>query len=291
MEEKKRTKVSYSQYSVGETCPLQWRLKYLDGYREPSNGNLIFGTAVHEAIQAWLQVYYNKKPALAATFDIHGVFKDALIAEFKKVQDEYKVNPCDQATLMEFYEDGVAILNAIKKYKKDIFPLAGYELVGCEIELEQDITNDIYFVGYIDIVIRQKKTGKIIIIDLKTSTRGWSDKYEKKDPKKLNQLLLYKRYYAEQLNIAPDDITVQFVILKRKLADSPWAKRIAIFEPPQGKDAMTKAYTSFLDFVNRTYDAQGNPRVNHLTPTPSASNCKFCFFKNKPELCGDSYYG
>jgi hypothetical protein len=157
---KKKTKVSYSQYSIGASCLLHWRLKYLDGYKEPSNANLIFGTAIHKAIQDWLSIYYNKKPAFTATFDLHGVFKDALIQEFKLAQEEFGISPCDLPTLMEFYQDGVGILDAVKRYKKDIFPLVGYELIGVEIELEQDINENVYFVGYIDIVIREIKTGK-----------------------------------------------------------------------------------------------------------------------------------
>lgn len=285
----KKIKVSYSQYSLFRTCPHSWRLKYIDGYREPSNGNLIFGTAIHEAIQSYLQIYYHKKPQFTATFDMHTVFKDALIREFKLTQETFGVNPCDESTLHEFYQDGIQILDAIKKYKKDVFPLPGHELVGIEVELRQDITPHIEFVGFVDIVIRHKKTGKYTIFDLKTSTRGWKDKYEKKDPKKLNQLLLYKQFYADQLGIAPDKIDVQFIILKRKIFNR-WDKRISVFEPPQGKDVSENALVDFNAFVNEAYDEFGNPRVNTLFPTPSESNCKFCFFKNNPALCGDSYY-
>ena len=58
---------------------------------------------------------------------------------------------------------------------------------------------------------------KFTIIDLKTSTRGWTSK-NKKDEEKQFQLLLYKKFFAEQYNIPIENIDIEFmIIVKRKL--------------------------------------------------------------------------
>ena len=41
-------------------CPKHWKLKYIDdlALQEPSI-HLLFGTAMHEVIQTWLEVMYH----------------------------------------------------------------------------------------------------------------------------------------------------------------------------------------------------------------------------------------
>lgn len=275
-------------------CPHQWRLAYHDKLKpNESSIHLVFGKAIHEAIQAWLDRHFNLKPRLSNTFDLEGLFKERLMHHFQADTltnaDGTKVFPTDKATLLEFYMDGLAILSYLTEHKNDIFPRAGHELVGVEIPLEMPLTEKLRFVGFIDIIVREKKTGKIIIYDLKTSGKGWF--HEKKDPKKINQLLLYKRFYSKMFNTEEDNIRVEFVILKRKVdTTNKWNKRIVSFEPTHGTGAVTKATETFMSFVNEAFDAEGQVRVDNLPAKPSASACRFCPFKARKDLCPDGYY-
>ena len=50
-------KISYSQYSIWANCPLAWKLRYVDDVKfDDSSINTVFGTAMHEVIQEWLEV-------------------------------------------------------------------------------------------------------------------------------------------------------------------------------------------------------------------------------------------
>ena len=66
-------RVSYSQYSMWSSCPQQYKLNYIDKLGE-SSGNIhtIFGTAMHETIQHFLDVMYNvtKKQAMEIDLDL-----------------------------------------------------------------------------------------------------------------------------------------------------------------------------------------------------------------------------
>jgi hypothetical protein len=283
-------KVSYSQYAMWANCPQQWKLSYYDGLKpDDSSIHLIFGTAIHETIQTWLEKHYNGTKIQGTVFDSDTFFKEALIRLFKEETltqpDGTKGYVCDQATLMEFYLDGIAIINYVRKHKETFFPQSGHELVGIEIPLEVFLTPNIRYVGFIDIVVRQKQTGRIIIYDLKTSGKGWF--YEKKDPKKINQLLLYKKFYSDVYKVDEDDIDVQFVILKRKLQEnSQWPqKRVTTFDPSQGNPSVKKAVTHFTKFITDTFEPDGTVRVDNLKPTPSDKACRFCPFKNRKDLC------
>jgi hypothetical protein len=287
MEEKINRRVSYTQYATWLNCPQQWLLTY---YRrlfldEPSI-HPIFGHAIHLAIQEWLTLLYGPDKFKAKIFDIESCFKDALLEEFKtkaKEVDGVKVFPCDQVTLREFYVQGCEILKYVRKHHKDFFPTSGHELLGCEIPLKFDLKPGVSYVGFIDIVVRDKRTGTIYIYDLKTSTKGW--RYEKTDPKKLHQLLLYKYFYSKLFEVEIDDIEVQFIILKRTLnPDNKWDKRVSTFEPPNGKPSVKKAVESFDRFISTTFADDGSVQVENLKPTPSKSACRFCPF-NQTEYC------
>lgn len=296
-QERKDRRVSYSQYSLWATCPLQWKLKYVDKVAPRDNSvHLIFGTAVHFAIQAWMEKLYNGTKLQAQVFDMGAVFKDKLFELFKEgitvAEDGTKIYVCDQETLKEFYLDGIAILDHIRKYQKEYFPTPGVELVGCEIPLEVSLGQGIQFIGYIDLVLRYKREKKIVILDFKTSKAGWF--YEKKDDKKLDQLLLYKDFYANVFDHLAEDIDVKFLILKRKVKeDAEWAaarKRVVAFDPPQGWNNVKKARARFDNFVNTTFNESGEVITENLKPTPSEKACRFCPFKLNKDLCPDGYY-
>lgn len=289
-----RRKVSYSQYAMWANCPHQWKLSYVDKLKpDESSIHLIFGTAIHDAIQKWLAVRFidTKK---ASILDIKGIFKDRLMELFK---EQIKTDPetsektylCDKATLKEFHQQGCDILDHVKEYQNDFFPTPGYKLIGCEVPLDVPLTDYVRFVGFLDIVIAHPRTGKIFIYDLKTSKRGWY--YEKKDPKKTNQLLLYKRFYSQVFEVKPESIEVKFIILKREVNEnSEWgAKRIVGFEPANGNISMKKANKEFDTFINTTFSEDGTVLVENLKPTPSDSACKWCLFREKKDLCPTSY--
>ena len=215
---------------------------------------------------------------------------------FKKntviLEDGTKLKPCTSEELKEYYAQGCQILAHVRKEMKTLFPTKNHILVGCEIPLEIPLTDNIVFTGFIDTIIQNTKTGEYFIYDYKTSSRGWF--YEKKDPLKLQQLLLYKKYYAKQLNIDESLIFVSFIILKRLINEqSEWAtarNRVNVFSPTQGKTSTKKAAKELQDFHETVFDVDGNVKLDNLKATPSAKACKYCAFKDKPDLCPDSFY-
>ena len=277
-------------------CPHQYKLAYVDKLKPKDTSiHLIFGTAIHDTIQQWLDKHYNEKKTLKSkVFDMHDVFKTRLLSLFKesiivnKDTDE-RTYLCDPDTLKEFYLEGCAILDHVKTYRNEFFPKNGYRLIGCEVPLEMQLTDGINFIGYIDIVVEHTATKKIFIFDLKTSKKGWF--FEKKDPKKTNQLLLYKQFYSQLFDIPEAQIEVEFLILKRQVdEDSQWGnKRIARFSPSHGTVSMKKATTHFRTFIE-SFHPDGTPKLEMFSPTPSADACRFCPFKDNKELCESSVY-
>ena len=115
-------KISYSQLSMYNDCPFRWKLNYVDDLRiSESNIHLIFGTAMHEVIQTWLEVMYNDSIKNADLIDLNEMLRDRLIENFKEAKHNDGRAPCSKEDLQEFFEDGVAILDFVKKKRGDYF--------------------------------------------------------------------------------------------------------------------------------------------------------------------------
>jgi hypothetical protein len=283
-------KVSYSQYTMWANCPHAWRLKYVEGHRfDDSSIHTIFGTCMHEVIQEWLDILYNKSETLAKTVFLHDKFKDRLLQLFKEnvLLNEHgeKTFLADKKTLMEFYEQGCQILTHTQNNYKKLFPTENTKLFAIEYPLDIEVRPGVHYIGFIDIVTYNEKTGQYVLYDLKTSKSGWSPQ-QKKDPLKTGQLLLYKRFFAKQLNINEKDIDVEFIMLKRIVPDTTQfvIPRVSKFEPSNGTPSVNKAWQSFEEFLNTAFDSAGN-YVADQRAAPSADTCRWCVYRDKKDLC------
>ena len=281
-------RISYSQLSMFNECPLRWKLNYVDdlSISEPSI-HLLFGTAMHEVIQTWLEVMYHDSIKNADKLNLEQRLHDKMYEQFKLDKEAYGKNPCTLEEMKEFFNDGVAILDFVKKKRADYFQKRQYELVGCEVPIEVMLKKDIKMVGYLDIVLRHKPTDTITIIDIKTSTRGWN-KWMKADKNKTQQLLLYKQFYSKQYGTPIENIDVEYFIVKRKLwenTDFP-QKRVQKFVPASGTVSMNKVNNGLNLFLENAFDDKGEYRTDKIFALPSKKACRFCEFR-KTEYCSE----
>lgn len=280
-------KVSFSQFSMWMGCPQQYKLSYIDGLSE-SNSNIhsVFGSAMHETLQEYLTICLNESKSKAdKTMDLKESLKTKMKSIYLKESNEGQNHFCTKEELIEFLFDGSTILEYFQKSKhfNQFFSLKDDELIAIEQPLDTEVRNGIRFVGFIDMVVKSKWSGKYKIIDFKTSTRGWS-KYQKKDPTKNAQILLYKKFYSEMLGVAQDMIDVEFIILKRKVSETSdfTIPRISRHVPANGKPSVNKAWSDFSSFLDNVFDKEGNYRLDVPYPKKPTKLCNYCeFFERK----------
>ena len=288
--------ISYSQMSMYRKCPHQWATQYKEGHKRfNSSIHTVFGTAIHETIQHYLDVMYDKSATAADRIDLGEYFNEVYIKEYKK---EIKANNGEHFSsaveMREFYEDGLAILKYFKSKRGSYFSKRKTHLVGCELPIvippNPSFPNTVYM-GYLDIVLYNENTNNFTIIDLKTSTRGWKDK-EKKNEEKQYQILLYKEFFSKQYNIPTQNIEVEFLILKRKLYENlDFAqKRIQSFRPAAGKIKLSRANKAINEFISECFTTTGEYKERSFDKNPSKYNCGFCVYKDDTELCGAGAY-
>ena len=107
-------RISYSQLSMYNDCPLRWKLNYVDDLRiSESNIHLIFGTAMHEVLQTYLEIMYNDSAKNADMLNLEKMLRDKLIEQFKIAKEADGKEPCTKEDLNEFFVDGCNILEFI----------------------------------------------------------------------------------------------------------------------------------------------------------------------------------
>ena len=284
--------VSYSQLSMYTQCPKKWALQYRDGHKVREQSiHMTFGTALHETLQMYLDVMYNKSGAEADRIDLEADFeerlRDCYASAYKQNKKEHFSN-ADQ--IREFFDDGVAIIEYIKKNRNKYFSKRGWSLVGCEVPIvlaPDPRLSRVKYMGYLDVVLYHEGTDKFVIIDIKTSTKGWGPR-ERKDKSKQYQLVLYKKFFAQQYNVPVSNIDIEFFIVRRKLWESQDfpIKRVQQFRPPSGKTSINRATESLEKFLNNCFTSEGFNQKE--MPATTNNYCKWCPY-HKTHLCDATY--
>lgn len=280
-----KTVISYSQYKKYSECPRAWQYRYRDKKRLPSDSiHTIFGKAIHETIQLYLDTMYMDTVKAANALELDLILKHKLKEEFlaakkkfQKSEETDKQFPCTVEDMTEFYQDGLNILKEFKKHRSDYFNTRTTELISIEEPIIKEVKSGVHFAAFLDVIIRNKNTGKYTIIDIKTSTKGWN-KWKKKDKVLVNQVVAYKNFYAEKLGVDPDQIKVMYLIVKRKLyEDLDWPqKRLQEYSPANGSITQNKIDQEIKDFVNEAFDENGNYVKRDLEIKPEKYKCAFC---------------
>jgi hypothetical protein len=220
----------------------------------------MFGTAMHEVLQEYLRVMYSESIVEADKLLLNEELEDRMKKIFMEIRQKNGGEEfCTKNDMLEFYNDGLKIIDYFKKKRNQYFSKRGYELAGIETPLSYDLPNNLRFRGFIDLVIKDTVRNRIKIIDIKTSTWGWN-KYQKADKNKTDQLLLYKQFYSKEFDVPMDRIDVEYFIVKRKLyenTDFP-QKRIQTFIPANGKPSINKVNRRLEAFMKECYDPDGN---------------------------------
>lgn len=286
--------ISYSQFAMWSSCPQKWKLNYVDRVRlgGPSI-HTVFGTAFHETMQWYLHVMFTQSIKDADRLNLAECLQEQLahnyMLEVSNLGGEHFSN---SGELNEFYLDGVAILEWFKRHRGDYFSNQTHELVGIEMPLYIQATNGnqkVIMNGFLDIVLKEKSTGKILIIDIKTSTKGWNQ-YAKADKTKASQLVLYKSYFAKQYGYDEEAIEIKYFIVKRKLIEGFMypQKRVQEFVPASGKPTRNKLHKEIDSFIEAGFNDDGSYKVDGNFPAiglEGFKNCRWCEFANREDLC------
>ena len=283
--------ISYTQLSAWMECPHRWKQMYIDKIKQPPSIHLSFGTAMHETLQEYMELMYNKGQQHADQFDASADFQKRFMDLYKADADKLGENFATKKELIEFVNDGLNIIDFFLRHRQEHFQKHGWKLLGIEMPIliapHEDYPN-VKLMGKLDLVMFNETTHHVVIWDIKTSTRGWT-KYDKENKIKTSQMVMYKKYFSEQYNVPIDNIDVKYFIVKRKIPANPkypiMKSRIQKFEPSSGKVTQNRMVKSMREFIENVFikgsHIYDTDRVEEILKTTNKCSSKWCQTCNK----------
>lgn len=239
--------VSHSQLSLWDSCPKKWEFRYIQGLKEPPNGNLILGDCYHHT----LEENFKKKLVLGhdLDYDICIDFFETLWQ--KSLNNAWEVDWGNKSPDI-MREIGIALVG---KYIDEIAPAIIPQFV--ERWIEKDL-NGTKFVIRIDLIDMNG-----VVIDHKTSSKSYSQADVDKDMQASASAFALGKPIVFHNHVAVKTKTPQMQIVKtyRTTADINWWYRKASaiiahmktgYAPPREDSWMcSEQYCGFYDLCRK----------------------------------------
>lgn len=236
------------------------------GYSEPSNEFLVFGTAVHAALED------------IAIKKLNRITYEKLMKT--KLEDEAKGLTLSPFFLQKLAKQGFAILKEVDFAER----FKDYDVVGSEIEIYEPLYENtegeiVYFKGIIDLVLKHKETGKIMIADYKTAMKSWDMTKKEADKGFFSQLALYKHFYSKINGVALEDIETRFIVLVRDPAAAVETVDVKVTD-----EFMAFTLGDVVRTIKEIIASDKDNVVKAKSSEDTKANCQYCFF-HKNKLC------
>lgn len=288
--------ISFSEMSDWIDCTWRHKKKHIDHIDLSTYGvALDNGTAVHASSEDFLRTRV-MKPEIATKM-IKEAFEERSKEEsfydyirfdpindeaYKKLLKKYK-GVCEKkediiydSYLTMYVEGAEATLADIPEFMDETFG-DDWEFIDAEHKLYEEIKGHNHaFKGYIDGIIKCKgKRGKYVywLLDWKTTSWGWK-REKKEDAKTKSQLILYKNFWSEKMNINPKDIRCGFVLLKR---DAKPGKHCELLPVSVGNVTTRRT----LDVIDDMFAS-----IERKMFIKNKTNCKWCDYKGTEHCSG-----
>jgi hypothetical protein len=266
--------VSFSEVKLWKECPWRHKLIHIDkiSIQEP-NQHLHYGTTVHSCIEHFLKTRELKIEESLAELDLiwnqNGFdSEEFILTQVKRAKKDnwnYK-----HSFLPEWKQSLINCVEALPYFMEENF--GQWKVIDAEHELMESIKGieNINFKGFIDAIILSKLPNgkkKVWILDWKTaSPRGWSVE-KQRDFMMQAQLMLYKSFWSDKLQLASKDVALAFVLLKKNTKKE---KCIQLVKVSAGPDSMEKAQKLVRSAITG---------IQNGIKLKNRDSCKFCEFR------------
>lgn len=170
---------SFSRLNSFYNCRYEWKLRYIDCNKSENGFFGEYGSLIHKILEKY------EKGELSL-FELNDYYEEHFSESVPHDAPPNKYVDIKQS----YYEKGLDYLNNID------LDLDKYEILGVEKEVRFQISGK-DFIGYIDLLLKGKETGKIIILDhksasIKTLKNGKVSKSDQEHVREfIRQLCLY----------------------------------------------------------------------------------------------------
>lgn len=143
---------SFSRLNSYYNCPYEWRLHYLECNKSENGFFGEFGSLVHTILEKYAK-------GELSLFELNQYYEEHFCEEIPHDAPPNKYVDIRQS----YFDKGQEYLNNID------LDLSTYEVLGVELKVNFEIEGK-DFVGYIDLLLRDKSTEEIVIVDHKSAS-------------------------------------------------------------------------------------------------------------------------
>lgn len=209
---------SFSRLNSYVTCPYDWKLHYIDHVSQVGSGFAEWGSLCHSIFEDYAK-------GNLAEFELLGAYEERYP---QYMQNEFP--PVRGKPLAEkYYERGRELFAAFSGYPENWEILAVEETVNFQVD-------GYHFTGFIDLLVRDRTDGKLIVVDHKSKaafkTRAEQAHYA-------IQLYLYAYWVHEQYGEYPKELLFNMFRVDK------------VVHIPFVKEDMDNAIRWFLDTVHK----------------------------------------
>jgi hypothetical protein len=104
--------------------------------------------------------------------------------------------------------------NIIRKFPTDKIA-SKYEIVSVEEDLYENLFGPYHYKGFVDLILRNRQTGRYKIVDWKTSGQAWDVDKKLADEIFMCQMRFYKFFWGRKHNIDMNLIDCEYIVLNR----------------------------------------------------------------------------
>lgn len=188
--------VSFSQLTTVEECPYEYFLLKMAGVEPEENAFAQAGNLCHQLLAGWAK---GEIPIKELPVQWIQRFAKTVTAEF----------PNYLAT--KGYAE--KLFDSVLTYFEQFDGFMGYDIIGAEKEFHSSIAG-VPFIGIIDLILRDKETGGIVLVDHKSCSLS---SFRKNKEQMYRQLMLYSKYCADTYGEFPEKLC--FNLFKEHMLD------------------------------------------------------------------------
>lgn len=263
--------ISFSEFSKYQSCGHRHLIeKYLKLVEEETSIHLIFGNSIHKAIELGIK---EKSDVEERVLTFKEEFSREMHNNLKESQEFNELN--------NYLSQGENIIRSLSTEKI----LEKFDVIGVELPLYEKLHSIFHFKGFIDLILKDKKTGRFVIIDWKTSGEAWDVSKKKKDTTFMAQMRLYKFFFARLKGIDFDQIDCKYVVLNRlksKKCPELGFGEIQSVEIFSDMKDIENSVTLVAETINKIHIQNHFPKAKFEN---KSGNCFFCPYKNNFALC------
>ena len=246
-------KYSFSKLKAFETCPYGYFLRYISGKRGESNAFAEYGVFVHKL----LEDYENGSLPLDQLKDVYEFgFDTEITLPFPKFKMDLREL---------YYKQGLEYFSNFKGWEDK------YEILAAEKAFSMPLlsSEDWEFQGIIDLVLKEKESGKLVIMDHKSKS---AFKSKAEESEYARQLYLYSEYVKQEYGEYPYEMIFNMFRKRDEV-------RIAFNE--DDKDAAIAWVINTVHAIKNAFDYP--PQCEEFYGNNLCNHRGYCEFKVEPE--------